>query len=122
MLGEPQAKQLIEAVSLYLEKTALPKLEGHAAFHGKVAMNVLAIIGRELEQGPTAAAREAALLAALGFAGDDLQAQRRSLCDAIHAGAVTPDTPGLLPALCEIVAARVAIEQPGYASLRRAES
>lgn len=120
MLAEPTARQLIEAVAGFLEQTALPRLEGHAAFHGRVAVNVLGIVARELELGPAAAAAEQArLLALLGEEGD-LGALRWALVQRIRAGAMTEATPGLLDHLLAAAADRVAIEQPNYASLKRA--
>ena len=120
MLGEPGAKQLIEAVSQYLEQVAVPALEGHAAFHGKVAVNVLAIVARELELGPSAAAAEHARLRDLLDTDSDLDALRRDLCARLTAGAATLATPGLAEHLLATAADRVRIEQPGYASLKRA--
>jgi hypothetical protein len=120
MLAEPKAKDLIEAVAGFLEQAVMPKLDGHAAFHARVALNVLAIVARELELGPAAAARESALYQdTLGLQGGLLD-QREALCAAIREGRIGAETPGLLPALEQIAADRVRIEQPGYASLARA--
>ena len=121
VLAEPTAKQLVEAVSGYLEKVAVPALEGHAAFHGKVAMNVLAIVARELELGPAAAAAEHARLAALLGHEGDLDTLRRRLCAEIGSGKASLATPGLAEHLLATVADRVRIEQPNYATLRLVE-
>jgi hypothetical protein len=121
MLGQPSAAQLLEAVGLYLEKTALPQLSGHAAFHGKVAQNVLAIVQRELALGQDAAAREAARLCALLTCEPaTIETLRQDLCARIEAGEMTGATPGLLDHLLATAADRVAIEQPTYASLQKA--
>ena len=117
-LAEPSARQLVEAVSGYLEKIAVPALEGHAAFHGKVAINVLAIVARELELGPAAAAGERARLAALLGEDGELDVLRRRLCAQLAAGEANLATPGLADHLLETAAARVRIEQPNYASLK----
>ena len=120
MLGEPIAKHLVEAVARYLEQVAVPALEGHAAFHGKVAINVLAIVARELELGPAAAAAEHARLAGLLGEDGDLDALRRSLCARLMAGEANLDTPGLADHLLATVVDRVRIEQPNYTSLKLA--
>jgi len=120
MLGEPSASQLVEAVALYLEQTAMPKLDGHAAFHGRVALNVLAIVQRELKDGPAAAEGERARLAALIGRDGDLADLRNTLTAGIRSGAIDETTPGLLDHLEKTVADRVRIEQPNYASLKRA--
>ncbi len=122
MLGEPSAKQLIEAAAGFLEKTAAPQLCGHAAFHARVAINVLQTVGRELELGPAAAAAETARLAALLGREGDLDTLRRDLCARLRAGDMTAATPGLLDHLLATAADRVAIEQPGYSSLKRARA
>ena len=121
VLAEPSAKQLLEAVSGYLEKVAVPALEGHAAFHGKVATNVLAIVARELDLGPAAAIAEHRRLTALLGHDGDLDTLRRRLCAEIGGGKVHLATPGLADHLLATVADRVRIEQPGYATLRLVE-
>ena len=121
VLAEPTAKQLVEAVSGYLDKVAAPALEGHAAFHGKVAMNVLAIVARELELGPAAAIAEHARLTALLGHDGDLDTLRRRLCAEIGGGEANLTTPGLAEHLLATVADRVRIEQPSYATLRLVE-
>lgn len=118
--GEPAATQLIEAVAGYLENVALPKLEGHTAFHGRVAINVLNIVAREMALGPAADAAEAARLAALLDAHADLDALRRMLCAKLSAGEMTIETPGLAEHLLATAIDRVKIEQPNYASLKLA--
>jgi hypothetical protein len=116
-LGEPRATQLIEAVASYLESVALPKLEGHAAFHGRVAVNVLNIVKRELEMGPAAALAERDRLATLLGVDGDLDALRRQLCAQLRAGAMSMETPGLAEHLLATAADRIRIEQPHYKSL-----
>jgi len=119
MLGEPTAIQLVEAAASFLEKVATPQLEGHAAFHARVAANVLAIVARELELGPAAAAAETARLAALLDQDCDLAVLRRVLCSKLCAGEMDIATAGLAEHLLATAADRVRIEQPGYASLKR---
>jgi hypothetical protein len=120
VLGEPAATQLLEAVAGYLENVALPKLEGHAAFHGRVAVNVLNIVKRELELGPAAAEAERARLTALLGAEGDLDTLRSDLCARLRKGAMNFDTPGLAEHLLTTAADRVRIEQPQYKSLKLA--
>ncbi|MDX2232905.1 MAG: DUF6285 domain-containing protein [Hyphomonadaceae bacterium] len=118
--GQPDAAQLLEAAAAYLEKVALPHLEGHAAFHGKVAVNVLHIVAREIALGPPAAEAERTRLEALlPMAQGDLDALRRRLCDLFAAGDLTLESPGVADHLLVTAADRVRIEQPGYASLKR---
>jgi hypothetical protein len=118
MLAEPTAAQLAEAVAAYLEKDALPALTGRPAFHGRVAVNVLRIIEREFRLGPAAAEREREGLRGLLSKDAGLDQLRAHLSDAIRAGAMHVQTPGLLEHLARTICDRVEIEQPNYASLK----
>lgn len=120
MLGQPDARQLVEAVARFIETVAAPRLDGHAAFHARVAVNALHIVARELERGPAATEAERQRLVALIGRDADLETLRWALVDAIRAGRAGLETPGLCEHLTESAADRVRIEQPGYASLRLA--
>jgi aminoglycoside phosphotransferase (APT) family kinase protein len=50
--GRPTAAELLEAVREFLTGQVMPATSGQLAFHARVAANVLAIVGRELELGP----------------------------------------------------------------------
>jgi hypothetical protein len=54
MQDRPDARELLEAVRVFLEEQVVPALEGTHQFHVRVAANVLAIVGREIEQGDDA--------------------------------------------------------------------
>ena len=120
MHDRPTTVQLVAAVRDFLERTALPELRGHSAFHARVAANALAIVERELalcaEQ--DAAERER-LCALLGHDGP-LEAQNRALCAEIRAGRIELDTPGLRDHLRATTLAKLAVDQPGYSAYRRA--
>lgn len=47
----PTAQQLIESVREWLQTDVLPQVEGRLQFHTRVAVNVLAMVERELELG-----------------------------------------------------------------------
>ncbi len=78
--GEPTAAQLVEAVREYLERDVLESTDGRVRFHARVAINALAMVERELADGPAMAVAHAARLHALGYDGDE------SLAAAIRAG------------------------------------
>jgi hypothetical protein len=119
MAEQIEAEVLIAAVADFL-KSIEPELSGRNAFHAKVAGNALAIVGRELAQQPRAA--EQAALA--GFLGHDagLDALRAELCGRLRAGQLTAETPGLLAALSTAVMAKVAVDNPRYATLARMQA
>lgn len=65
MQDRPTARELLEAVRLFLEDDVVPALDGPARFHARVAANVLAIVGRELADEEPALTAEWTRLATL---------------------------------------------------------
>jgi len=63
MREQPSASELLDGVAEFMRKELMPRLSGRVAFHARIAVNVLAIVRREMTLGPAAAAREAARLA-----------------------------------------------------------
>lgn len=119
MHDQPSKAELIEAVRRFLAETARPQLTGHAAFHARVAENVLAIIARELELGEDAdTAAKTRLLALLDE--DDtstLEALERRLSERIRAGEMDLETPGLIEHLKASAIDQVRVDQPKYSGL-----
>jgi hypothetical protein len=76
----PDAAGLVEAVREFLEGDVLSATEGRVQFHTRVAVNVLAMVERELRNGAEQLAAHAEGLAALGVADE------RALADAIRNG------------------------------------
>jgi hypothetical protein len=116
----PSAAQLVAAVRDFLERTALPQLSGHSAFHARVAANALAIVERELALGAEQDAAERERLRALLGNDGPLEAQNRALCREIRAGRIGLETPGLLEHLRATTLAKLAVDQPNYSGYRRA--
>src|SRR5262245_1854660 len=120
MHDRPSAAQLVAAARDFLERTALPELSGHSAFHARVAANALAIVERELALGAEQDAAERERLRALLGADGPLEAQNRALCGEIRAGRIGLETPGLLDHLRATTLAKLAVDQPTYSGYRRA--
>lgn len=120
MHDQPSAEELIGAVRDFLKDRVLPNLEGHAAFHGRVAVNVLGIVKRELELSPAENADELRRLRELLDEDGTLDQLNRALCAKIRDGAIGFDTPGLVNHLWKTTLAKLAIDQPKYASYQRA--
>lgn len=122
MLDErPSATELIAAVAAFLEKDVAARVEGHTAFHLKVAVNALRIVERELAQGPASASADAARLAALlEMPGDTPLAElNRTLCARIRGGDIPADDDRLRGHLWQSVLARIAIDSPRYPQLEQ---
>jgi len=66
MQDRPTAKELLEAVQGYFQTSIAPLLtDPRVKFHGLIAMNVLEIVKRELDQGEQASREEWRSLSAL---------------------------------------------------------
>ena len=119
MHDAPSTAELVEAVKRFIDDTASPQLSGHAAFHARVASNVLATILRELEQRPQAEQEEKTRLLALLNAEPDtpLDTLNRDLCEQIRKGDVDLSTPGLLEHLKTTTIAQLSVDQPRYSGL-----
>jgi hypothetical protein len=50
--GRPTARELLDAVRLFLTEDVVPGTSGHLSYHARVAANMLATVERELAQGP----------------------------------------------------------------------
>lgn len=87
----PSAAQLTEAVREWLENQVMPNVSGAMQFHARVAVNVLAMVEREIELGPAQAERHAAGLRELGCADDADLARRIRAGDFNDGGAVRSD-------------------------------
>lgn len=116
----PTVPELLEAVREFLETEVQPNLEGSVAFHTRVAVNVLKIVERELALGPELMTEEKARLVALLGRDGDLDSLADALIEAIRAGQMDVDTPGLVPHLRSTVMAKLAIDNPRYKSYQRA--
>jgi hypothetical protein len=116
---QPTAIELLDIIAEFLRTVAVPGLKGHAAFHALVAANAVDIVKRELTIGPTANADEHARLVALLGHDGDLEALNHALCARIADGNLDAATPGLAEHLWTTTLAKLAIDQPNYASYRR---
>jgi len=116
----PTLIELVSAVRDFVERRAAPALEGHAAFHARVAVNALAIVERQLRLGPEDEAAELARLRALLSRDGTLEELNRELCARIRSGALGLETPGLAEHLRATTLAKLAVDQPRYSGYLRA--
>lgn len=87
MQDRPTQAEIVEAVREFLREQVAPGLEGHTAFHLRVTLNLLGILQRELDDGPSADARETArLLELLGENARSLHELNAKLAAQIRAG------------------------------------
>src|SRR5688500_9380276 len=119
MQDPPTVAELLESTAAFLREVAVPQLSGHAAFHARVAANALEVVKRELELRPAAERDEHARLTALLHTAGSLEALNALLSHRIADGSAHLQTPGLAAHLWATTLAKVAIDQPTYASYRR---
>lgn len=107
-----------------LRELLVPQLQGSAAFQARVAANAVDLVAREMRQGPAAEAAALARLRGLLQRPDagaaDLPALEADLAARLRSGDLAPDAPGLQDHLWASTLAKMAIDQPGYASYQRA--
>jgi hypothetical protein len=119
MQDPPTVTELLEATASFLREVAVPQLSGHASFHARVAANALDIVKRELELRPAAERDEHTRLKALLHTDGSLDELNSLLSRRIAAGELGLQTPGVAEHLWATTLAKVAIDQPTYASYRR---
>ncbi len=104
--GRPTAAELVDAVAGHLDDVR-GALDGAPAFQTRVATNALAIVARELRDGPAHAAAHRRRLAALGVSGDD------ALAAGLRDGSID-DGPDVVAALRAGVVDRLRIDNPRW--------
>ena len=119
MQDEPTPIELTKAVADFLRNEITPMIAGHNAFKLRVAINALKLVVRQLtlEEGGDAAEADR-LAKLLGMHGPLLE-QNRALAAKIANGEVDLATPGLPEHLWQTTLAKLAVDQPNYASYKR---
>jgi hypothetical protein len=104
----PTAAELVESVREWLERDVLPATSGRIQFHSRVAVNVLAMVERELLLGAEQAAAHAAMLSRLDVADE------AELASAIRDGRLDWRDPAVRDAVRATVDAKLAVANPKY--------
>jgi hypothetical protein len=104
----PSAEQLVESVREWLERDVLTATSGRLQFHTRVAINVLAMVERELHLGPTQAAVHRDRLEQLGC-GDE-----RELADKIRKGDLDHRLSEVRELVWATVKDKLAVANPKY--------
>lgn len=107
---------LLEALATWLRDDLQPELTGVRAFENRIAVNLLAILRRELELSPALERCDASIAAQQGLPAPDLPA---TLARALRDGEARPDAQ-LLAALRQRAMLRCAIDGPRYPGLEQA--
>jgi hypothetical protein len=104
----PSAAELVEAVREFLEKDVMAATEGRVNFHARVAVNVLNMVQRELEQGVEQARAHADRLASLGVDSE------QELSEAIASGRLDDRLPEVVAVVKATVRDKLSVANPKY--------
>ena len=119
MQDEPTPIELTRSVADFLRNDITPMISGHNAFKLRVAINILDLVTRQLTLAEASDAAEAQRLTTLLGSEGSLNEQNRALAEAIASGEVDLSTPGLSDHLWQTTLAKLAVDQPNYASYKR---
>ena len=104
----PSAQQLVESVREWLERDVLAATTGRVQFHTRVAINVLAMVERELELGPEQTRAHDERLRSLGVGSD------AELSDAIRHGRLDERLTDVVNAVRADVIAKLTVANPNH--------
>jgi hypothetical protein len=119
MQDEPTPIELTRAVADFLRNDITPVISGHNAFKLRVAINILDLVTRQLTLAEGSDDAEAARLAGLLGTEGSLNELNSRLAGKIASGEVNLKTPGLSEHLWQTTLAKLAVDQPNYASYKR---
>ena len=122
MQDRPSADKLLAAVRAFLNETAMPQLSGQAAFHARVAGNVLDILARELALAPGFNKAEQARLESLLGESGNLEALNGKFCDKIASGEMGLADEAVKNHLIKTTMGKLAIDQPRYQGYKTAQA
>lgn len=119
MIDAPHGADMLDAVARLLRDTLIPQLPADTVFQARVAANAVDLVAREMRLGGTAQTDATTRLKALLTLDASLPELEAELASRIREGRVGADTPGLMAHLWATTLAKMAIDQPSYASYRR---
>ncbi len=123
MHDQPSQIELIEAVKRFIVDTAMPQLKGRAAFHARIALNVLNILARDITVRNEMEEAELDRLQQYLECYDPwmkLDDFNKVLCEKISNGEKDTDDPELLELLWHNAVAQIRVDQPKYSGLKTA--
>src|SRR5690242_8815217 len=120
MLDQPRGADILAAVSRLLRETLMPQLSANAAFQARVAANAIDLVAREINLGETVEREALGRLQALLRRDGSLEELETELSGCIRRGELGLQSPGVAEHLWQTTLDKMKIDQPGYASYRRA--
>ena len=120
MQDEPRAAEILPAIAKFLRETVTAEPSAHTLFQARVAANACDLAAREAQLAPASDAAELDRLRALLGRDGTLAELNAELAARIADGSLTLETPELKAHLWATSMAKLAVDQPSYASYRRA--
>ena len=117
---EPRAAEILPAIAKFLRETVTSDPSAHTLFQARVAANACDLAAREAQLAPASDAAELDRLRALLGREGTLAELNAELAARIADGSLTLETPELKAHLWATSMAKLAVDQPSYASYRRA--
>lgn len=118
MQDEPAPKELLSAVAAFLRTVVAVEAEPRTAFQARVAANALDLVGRQITLQSAESERELERLTALLGEGVSIEELNDGLARALSNGTLTMQSPGVAEHLWLTTLAKLAVDQPNYASYR----
>lgn len=104
----PSARELLEAVREWMERDVLAATTGRVQFHTRVAINVLAMVERELSLGVEQSRAHVERLRRLGVSND------AELAEAVRNGRLDDRLDEVVESVRADVIAKLAVANPNY--------
>jgi hypothetical protein len=117
--NRPTGVELLNAVQGFLKTEVLPLLKGSEKYHLQVALNAVAIIGRELATGARLDEEEQQRLGSLVGVSGTREDLNRLLCLQIRERRQTYRDPQLMDHLLRTTMGKMSIDNPKYATYVR---
>lgn len=120
MLDQPRGAEILASVSRLLRETLMPQLSANAAFQARVAANAIDLVAREIKFGESVEREALVRLQTLLSRDGSLEELETDLSGRIRRGELDLQSPGLAEHLWQTTLDKMKIDQPAYASYRRA--
>ena len=117
IFDRPSRVELVEAVAIFLEEKIKSSLPDHLAFKTQIAINILNIVKRELEQENKLSEESKEIL--INLIGDSEKANMKHLAESISSGKVELDNEELQEALVEITKKKLSVDNPKYSTYKK---
>ena len=116
----PRPETLLAAVAAFLRAEIAPHINGAANFQLRIAINALELVARQLVLTPGSDAAELQSLERLFGRTGTLDELNATLCGAIADGSAKLERRELQRHLWSTTMAKLAVDQPSYATYKRA--